>query len=375
VRTVLEQYPGQAEAVHWVRSRIPEGVSPGDPFDPLEWLRFVESAGHQPIAVVTPEAGGSARSRERVAEERRRWRRDVIGLETDQILIVTAASKPGRIANCLDLGELVCSTLDGFFGGKERAAQEGAPPLVLLLYESQKAYIEETPGAKENPGMAARLARTAGHYSPSLGISRLYVPDDPEAFALVMEVFAHELTHHWLDQRLRFLREGAGRGVPPTAPGAVLEEGFATMIEESRFDVRARTWQPADHRANSIDIVANAKMLLDWDTLLDMSLVDLYELPPEDGEQVAVRWRLGVSRIVGWVNMFYAQGGALCHYLATAEGGKHREALFDWVADLHAGRTKPGETQARFGCDATELGRRVKAWCRQRVAGPGGGKE
>lgn len=360
VRAVLEARAGQPEAVAWVRERVPATLDPGTPFDALEWLDFVEAASHQPITVRGKDASGG----DALTALRRTWRRDLVALETARVRIVTPVAQPGRIARCLALGELACTALDGFFGGASSAHFDGAEPLTLLLFETQKAYVASTPGAQG----ATMLANSAGHYSPAEGVSRLFLPEGEEAFERVTATFAHELTHHWLDQRLALLRPEAGRGIPPTAPGAAIEEGFATMIEESAFDLRRRKWAPADHRADSLDIVANAQRLLPWGALLDMGQDDLHRLSSEPTQHVPMRWRLGVYRQVSEVDLFYAQGAALCHYLVNVEDGKRKGILFDWVTDLHAGRTQPGDALRRTGLGADRLGANVIAWSKARVA-------
>ncbi len=166
---------------------------------------------------------------------------------------------------------------------------------------------------------------------------------------------------------LGLLRKEAFHGIPRKAPGHVLEEGFATMIEEYSFDVRNRTWAPADYRADSLDVVAHAQSLFPWGQWLDMTSEQFSQLAREPTQEVDIRWTLGLHRIVNPVDVCYAQGAALCHYLSTAEGGKYRKALFNWVADLHAGKTKTRDTMDRVGMSASELGEKIEAWARERV--------
>jgi hypothetical protein len=174
------------------------------------------------------------------------------------------------------------------------------------------------------------------------------------------------LTHHWLDQRLLTPAEARGGGYTARSPGYFLEEGFATLVEEFEFDLRSRTWRTLDPRADSLDTVANSPSLLPWALVLGASQNDFMGFSRRPEHEVPMRWRLGRHRTLSAANLFYAQSAAVCHYLIES-GGESREALLRWVRDLHAGRTRPGEVQARTGVSAEELGRRVVAWCR---AGP-----
>ena len=106
-------------------------------------------------------------------------------------------------------------------------------PLALLLYETQNEYVTQSQRAGSLPEIARGWM--AGHYSPSERLSRMFVPERDARSEALLETYAHELTHHWLDTRAPFdvpRRTSDARRLP----GFWVVEGFATMLEEFRLD-------------------------------------------------------------------------------------------------------------------------------------------
>jgi hypothetical protein len=358
LRAVLGLAPGHADALAWLRSRLPEGVVPPDVREPLEWLDVVVASSDAPLGRVR--AGAGTPEERRVAHATATWREDLVGLRSERLLLLTPVSRPGPIARCLTCGEIACRELDRIFGvdPKTGAGQEA---LTIHLLESAAEYARMTRGMG---GEDRGLEWTLGHYRPAEGVSYLFVPDGEDAFEKVIPTLVHELTHHWLDRRLPVDRRRASGLLQVRLPGYFLEEGFATLVEECRIDLRRRAVTCFDARANSLDVVANSPRLLPWGRVFEASQADFAQLSREPSVEVPMRWVLGHQRRMSDTNLFYMQGAAACWWLFHAEEGKNRGVLLDWIRDLHAGRTQPGDVQRRLGTTAEALGEAVRSWCR-----------
>ena len=368
LRPLLQRAPKRPEALEWLKSMLPGGIVPDTIQDSLEWLDVVEASGQTALArVATKDSGEMTPDERALASARATWRKDLVGLKSDRLVLVTPVTSPGRIAHCLSLGETVCSRLDELFGAvpsPTATAGKSLDPLVIELCASQEEYVRRSVDGDSSAGERAFMESTLGHYSPMTGVSRLFVPSGRDAFERVVPTFAHELTHHWVDRRMPLPDGRKASGVGPGAPCYFLEEGFARFVEEARIDTAARTWDAEDPRADSLDAVANAPRLLSWDVLFKASSVQFRQLSQEYELDVPMRWTLGISRKMSDVNLFYSQGGAACHWMYAAEGGKRRALLLAWIQDLHAGRTSVGDAKRRLGMEPSEAGDRITAWCR-----------
>jgi hypothetical protein len=374
IGNVLELDADYPQAVAKVRSLLPREIGATDPFRARDWLQFVEATRFVTLRLVQPPArdAGSAISH----EERELgsllgiWRKDLFGLASKQLFVVTPAAAPGRIARCLSMGELVCDTLDEIFanGGKRRDTRY---PLMMHLFESQDEFIREWAKLKKIPPEAAAqyLEWQAGHYDIRENLMRIYLPQDELEFEEVMNTYAHEVTHHWIAERCP-LFSTADRDKGLQAPGYWIVEGFATLVQEFRFDMRARTCETLNRRARSLDVVASAtpEQLLPWPLLYTLTHGAFAVLPKEMDTAVPLRWHVGAVLPVSAANLFYMQGAATCHYLFHAEGGKHRPALLDYLARHYTGACVAGEIEKVFGMSEIELGKRVVAWAKETVA-------
>jgi hypothetical protein len=365
LRGVLSLDPSRPEALAWLRARLPEGVVPPTVTEPLEWLDVVETTAYAPLRRIGDGSGDEMTADERALSAARvAWREDLVGLRTDQLRLMTPVSSPGRIARCLALGELVCSALDGLFGVEPTEA--GAlEPLEIHLFESKEEYVEKTPAGQQG-GEAGRawVAWTLGHYRPTDGISSLYVPPGDDAFEQVVPTFVHEITHHWLDRRMPQKPRPRGARGGGNVPGYFLEEGFATLVEEARLDLRAREVSFENSRADSLDSVASSPHLLPWPSVFSLTQAEFQDLSRAHTIQVPQRWVLGRHRMMSEANLFYAQSAAACHWMLRSDGGKRKAVLLDWIRDFHAGATKSSDLETRLGMTAAQAGAAILAWSR-----------
>ncbi len=363
LRARLRGAPRDPAATERVRKLLPAGISPPEPFDALDWIDVVEAADHIPLKIIIPPPPSKPDMTifERIVGTHTvKWRRDVVGIQAGDLLVITPLKRPGAIARCLSLGSLVCGTLGGFFkdGTKQRDFRF---PITVLLCESMDEYVRVSGGDPNRPGF---LAYTAGHYSPGDEETRTFLPDDDEGDQKMMEIFAHEITHHWMDLRCPYFTDSERRSTVMT-PGYWVVEGFASFIEERKFDLRSRTMaaRESEHLMRIAGVAPKDR--LPWPVLFSMSHAHFYQLSPAPNLEVVPLNRLGTTLLMSKMHLFYAQSAIASHYLFEAENGAYREKLMGYVAAYERGKT-PTIEQA-FGMTPAELGKRIDAWCAERT--------
>jgi hypothetical protein len=244
-------------------------------------------------------------------------------------------------------------------------------PLVIYFYESRDEYVKSFGG---NP--IARM--TLGVYSRADNISRFFWPETPDATREVRRIFVHELTHHWIERRNPrwHARDLAGMDERVQVPGYWIGEGFATFIEEGRYDIDTYEWSHFNPRANSIGVVAalsqaKEKKLIDWDKVYTLSQSAFHgEGLEKKGifATAAKKWGLVPQPFVE-IRLFYEQSAATCHYLYWTEGGKYRAALLDYVTSFYTSKREKTGTEAAFGLSPKQLGAKVEEFARKVVDG------
>ena len=321
------------------------------------WLEFLELARACPVELVSASEAGRTPTPEetRLAAERETWRPDALGYRSERLLVITAGTPPDAVARTLRAGELVCDVLERIFGGSRAAPGR----LELVLYPTRAEYLEHSDS--DLGGLESVLGFTAGHFDLGEELSRLFLPDGDEDGARLLGVSAHELTHHWLATRSRF---GAPRSAG-ASPGFWIVEAVATWAEELRLDPLARTWSTAPARAASLDTLVNAgpRDLIPWRTLLACSFDDYCKLETRTTCTLGLDWQLGAHAPRSPMQLFYAQGGALAHYLYEAEGGAHRELFLRAVEGYYRGQ--PVDVAGALRTTPEDLGERVRVWARE----------
>ena len=368
LRSVLGEAPLHPEAGAAVVAHLPEAVrgelSGRVRFDATEWLEFVRASARVPVRVLGPGGPGGDPVARLLNQAARDWRHDVAGFATENLLVVTPLERPGAIARCIAAGELVCRALQETFGGRPRAEDE---PLVLWLYPTRQGYLESGAGSEGGSG----LEWTAGHYDRVANLSRIYVPGSDEAsegdeatWERVLETYAHELTHHWLRARCPRFPYQPLRAEDADLPGFWIVEGFASMVEEFRFDVEAGTWSPEAPLSQRLDLVAHATpdQLIPWPELFAMSHAEFDARPPGAARTIPTSLYLGKSRTVDDRQLFYAQAAAVCRELYASSGG--RRALLDYVTDYYTADADGLAVARAFHRDANKLGAEAVAHAR-----------
>jgi hypothetical protein len=338
-----------------LRRLVPENARVASEDAPA-WLEFVALSAAHPIALVGPTSPGAKPTPEEtwLAAERESWRADVVGYQSERLLVVTAGAAPDAVARTVRAGELVCDVLESVFGGTPRDARR----LELLLYPTRAEYLEHS--GSDLGGIEAVLDSTSGHFDVTDQVSRLFLTDGEESDARLLATSTHELTHHWLSARSTL---GPPRSAP-SAPGFWVVEAIATWAEELRLDPEHDTWRTAPERAASLDALvhARARDLLPWRTFLALSFDDYKKLETRPTCELELDWHLGTRAPRSPMQLFYAQGAALAHYLYEAEDGARRKLLLQAVEAYYRGTQL--DVAVRMGVTPDELGQRVTAWVR-----------
>jgi hypothetical protein len=384
LRALLLREPDHGPAREMTRQLIPEDLRPnhaGADFDALDGLTFVEATQREPIRVVRPPEerlpdgrSGIDPSQSELAQAAARWRGDLLGFESEHLLIISSVRRPGALARCLTMGELVCDALEEIFG-EEEGEGGGRRRLVLYLYETKEEYLEQGPGGNLGSEGGAGLSWTAGHYDQRENVSRIFVPDGADAFESVMETYAHELTHHWLRTQCPLFPYRPLELADATQPGYWVVEGFASLVDEFRFDLEHGTWHPESPQSRRLDLVANAAedQLFPWERLYSMSHLRFSEMSFRGEPSIPSTCFLGLRHVVSARHMFYAQAAATCRYLFESE--ERRGRLLAYLTAFYTNDGPGLDVERALGLGPQDLGREVVAWSRRTLdSGAGTGR-
>ncbi len=370
VRAALARNPRHTRATELVRERLPAWLPAPTPFHGLDWLDLVDEFAQLEVKrIEAPKAEHKNLTREQrvLGAALTTWRKDLVAIQGDELLILTPLARPGRIAACLSMGTLACDALAEVF--KSGTAVRKDPwPLILQLFETRKEYLE----FMKRLGKSSKMESTAGHYDPEAGVSRIYLPAGKEGWDSVMATYAHEITHHWIRERCPLFKSSESRHLAGM-PGNWIVEGMATFVEEFAWDVGKRTWDTNNPRAGSLDTVASAKpkQLHPWKNIFNFSSIEFWLLDRKNRRhEIPMQWRLGYFHKISDSGMYYAQSAAACHYLYHA-GEQERRQLLAYVRDYYTAKIpRRGDSiNNHFGLSPEALGQRVLEYAK-RVSKP-----
>jgi len=349
-------HPGATETV---RQLLPEGLRAGEPFDARDWIAFLRATAQSPVEIVP--MPGSEREVDSYAGEqlllaKRAWRDDLVGFRSEHLLIITSLARPGAIARCLSLGELVCEALEEVFEGGEHPRTGADTALVLFLYETREEYLGQSSGGMD--GGVSSLEWTAGHYDIVENVSRIFLPAGGEAIESVLRTYVHELTHHWLRVQCPLFSPEESVVMRADIPGYWIAEGFASLVEEFQFEPGRRTWSTFYAQSERLDTLANARedALLPWGTVFGVTQQQFQNAVITGSSEVGSTWYLGRVRELTPRHLFYHQAASTCQYLFHAEHGAHRPALLRYLARYYTGRAAELGIEGNFGVSPEALG-------------------
>lgn len=361
-RRTLSVDPSHAEAREYVRKLLPLELRPEGDFDALDGLALAAAVEQTPIRVQFPAQASEPSARpdfaqRELAARASSWRGDLLAIQSRSLLIVTPVRRLGALAQCLSYGELVCSTLESLFGFVPAGERD---PLVIELYQTREEYVEAV--RRSLTSGLRNMEDTLGHYDSLTNVSRFYMDLDPDADQDLLEVTAHELTHHWL--RTRAPKWGY-RDLKPAdleAPGFWVVEGFACLVEGFGFDVGSGAWTPGGPDSIRLDLVAHAAdtSLLPWKGFFARSYEDWDRWKIEGQIQIPMSLKLGALALPSITSLYYAQSEATAHYLFHAEDGALRPVLFEFLENYYSGKSDGLDLPAMLGVSAEDLGRRIQ---------------
>ena len=355
LRAALAAAPDLPSALALLEEAKPDGFELGDGRVWLDWRLEVEARGGQALPGDNLD----------LKNARKFWRPDAHGIECGPILMVTGVRNGVVAGRALAVGLLADRALASLFSSFPVLRQQPRP-LRIFLYSSREEYLSKSGTARryENP---ASLEWTAGHFSPSEGLSRFFWDPHPDAERRLLGACVHELTHHWLRERnpayaLKDIRRRAD------TPGFWIVEGFATFLEEGTFDLDRQSWELFNQRSRSLDMMqalerSSPGSLIPWSRLYALSQSEFLALDRERRAACSRRWSLGFVKL-SQARIFYEQSAATCQYLFHAEQGKHRQALLQYVIDYYMGKADRMDPAGAFGMSAEELGSRVAAFAK-----------
>jgi len=291
-------------------------------------------------------------------QAKKHWRTDLVAVEVGPALVLTPVRDTRVLGRTVGCCRLLTDLLDSHFGGYPKRRTK-VQPLRIFLYGSRDEYKKQSQASR--PGADAEfLERTAGHYSPEEGISRLFWSTSRNAEQRTVATAVHELTHHWLAEANPAYNRVEGRR-SPRCPGFWIVEGFAKFLEEGVYNLDDGTWSLFDRRATSLDTLASmatSRRLIPWKTLYEGTSVTFWALPKKADILVRRRWRLG-SETLSTTQLWYEQSAATCHFLYHAENGKYRKALIDFVVNHYTNKKERMPVHVAFGMTPEQLGKRV----------------
>ncbi|MEM7305164.1 MAG: hypothetical protein AAF682_00770 [Planctomycetota bacterium] len=368
LREVVDEAPDHPAIADVVRASLPAGVSATEPFQTRQWLAFLEAIERSPVTISAPKPpGGDLTPEERaLGSAAVTWRKDVKAFQSEHLLVITPLSQPGSLARCISVGELVCGALDEMFATGDHVRDQRYL-LEIHLFESKKEYLAQSARGGGHSG----LEWTAGHYDRGENVSRLFLPADDESFEDVTQTFVHELTHQWVRNRCPlFTNEQAVQRLhrDPT-PGFWIVEGFASLLEEFRFDTGAGVWSTDEPNSRRRDVATGAtdEQRVPWELVFGLSQADFQRLDRDTALRVPLRTRLGMESHASATSLFYAQSQTACYYLFEAEGGRHREALLAYLGAYYRGDAEQLDVERAFGLSPQALGERALAFARERL--------
>jgi len=372
LRAVLQQDVAYPAALERVKLLLPESLRPAGAFDVHEALRFVDASQRHRIEFVKRPELGQESSFDQSQVERRRATlgKDIQGIRSDNLLIISRTARYGSLANALAVGELTCRMLEELLG-TQGLAREAREPMVIELFASREDYLATD--KRRNGPEGHGLEWTAGHYDLVENVSRFYVPVDEQELPGFLEIASHELTHHWLSARCpKWPVEIPGPALLER-PGCWIVEGFPSWIQEFGFDVAHAAWSPGGESSPLLDILVGSdpKLLIPWKQLLSLSKARLSSIDVGSVAETPSTLYMGTLRTSTAMNRFYAQAAALTRWLYEADEGAHRRQLFDFLTAYYSGDLSRLDLEQSLGLDAPSIGQRVIEHSRRVLAGDG----
>ena len=372
LRECLKRDPQFEPARNEIFSRARASIAQDVNTDALDWMDYLEATAATPIRVWHHPAGKKDSETEHAERliaraQAKGWRKqekDLLGFESENLLVLSSVKRPGAVARCLAMGEVVCKALDDLFS-EGQSVRDERYPLTINLYSSKEEYLQQS-SLRHGGEAGSGLAWTAGHFSSAEGLSRLFIPADETQLENVMATFAHELTHHWLALRCPLYSLEESRMMDPTMDGYWIVEGFASMIGDCRFDPSQQTWDLTNPYSMDLEMVARAEMggSVSWKKVFEMSQAKFHKTKLAPEHRMTTENLLGARYPYSDRRMFYAQASAAANYLVHHDRAK----LLEYIRAYYTRDADALSVKDIFGMSPQNLGRKVREHAREKTS-------
>jgi hypothetical protein len=375
LRALVEANPDRRETEKVVRRGLPGDLRLYGRIDARGWLHYLETAERLGVTLLgdpedpAPEWKAEKRKLGAAINTRIWGEEDLVGFRSEHLYLISSSRDPWLLAGCLQRGEAVVRALTEIFASVE-AKREPRYPLLIFLYSSPEEYEEKGRRAR-NHGNGVPHNSLGGRYCAVDSTTRVFPPEGEDAVARVQEVLAHELTHHWMHACCPGLTAAEAGSVAtrsgPDRPGTWVDEGFAALVQDFRFDEEAGTYESVNPLSVRLDIIATAGYgsLLPWEEVFEGTIADFDRLSPNGGIQIPSRLDRKLLRHVPEHGFFFAQSAATCGYLFHHDAASRRR-LLDYLLAYYRGDLEALEVQRTLGLSMAELGKQARLYAADR---------
>jgi hypothetical protein len=335
---VRAERPGDATVEPAARGLLPAGFPwAGAPDAGARWIDWAVQIVPAGGAFVAPDAPDAKKRRSAP------WESNVVLLRTRNVLLVSRSSDPLVVGACLRHAEGAIRACESVLGPASRAAADRV--LEVRLHRDRAEYLAEV-----TPDGRRTMEWSAGYYSPSMRVSRFYVPDARQSAVSPLErrllsVLAHELTHQWID-----LRWAPGDDADVSSFGFWCVEGVARFIEDQSVEMGRREGRLDDATVESLDVASQIEAgggLMPLATLLPMSQEAFLAIADGPQRNVALR-NAARTLLVDPRGLFYEQSGSLVFWLVNQRGAAGRAAFAAYLRLRYRGQA-PADPATALG--------------------------
>jgi hypothetical protein len=260
-----------------------------------------------------------------------KWNEHTLWIRTRNILLLSKESDPAVIGPLLQRGEATIRALQKILGPSPDGGTSVAP-LEVRLHRTRSDYLADRVAGGSHPD-----EWSAGCFSPMDGVSRFYseVGDKhDEGHHELQHVFAHELTHHYVERRW------INGGATAKAGGYWMVEGVADFVSEQALEIGRLGERFDDATVNRLDLAAAANSVGKL-----IPLEHLLEIDPVFFHQKLNGGPFGPLKLKHTLSdaflderlVFYAESATFSFFVMNRCGEKGRAAYVDWLVKTYRG--------------------------------------
>ncbi len=350
LRLTLDEFPDDPGALSMLRKLHPKDAPIKDAHRWLAWHVDLERKGFR---FTKP-------SENALKREQHRWRPDLYGVETDRIRLITPLRRMELVADCARRAQLTEAALAELFK-TDKPMLRTKDPLTVHVF-MHKPNFRSRISYKKATERAPWYQWRYGESDYREDVVRIYAPDGVAlGYRPLAHTIVHETTKLWLESRCpRFTStDWAQAGM---VSGLGVSSGLRGFLAEAPVDFENDKLDLAARGTPSLRYVArHAGQLINWK---DFFLMDFNDAAKTVNDDTKAEKRDPNRQRRSTV--FRHQSAATCHYLYNAGGGRHREALAQFIAEYYKGNQARLDPKVAFGMKAEEIGVDVVAYARRK---------